>query len=529
MKHLIIFITFTFFPHLSFTQEATLNLEWTQTEYLNSVSTCPKVLVDKMGNTFVCADTYAPGPAKGFITLKYDSLGNFLWRKTFDPSTIDVLKDAELLSDGSIVVAGVQEYPEFDGRLKIFRYDAAGDTIWSVTHKIEPGLHTSMEDLMVDSEDNTYVVGRNANENTGIGHLTLTKIDSNGQIVWDNWYNEQGNNFYVGVVGRLLEDKIIIAGKRGGNYIIHQVTYGGETIASVQKPFSDIIMKNMWLDSEGATYIGNETGEYKITKIDLNGDTLWTYNKPRVMDFPNIAEGSLTNVAFDADNNIYIAGHYYTEDTRSDCLITKLESNGNVLWERFFKLTDLFLSDFPNAIAVDENYVYLAVQGVEVPDSITNYNYALVVYTLDGEEIAHISYDHKETDWIKSIFVKDDCIYITGNTYNDSPDPIHALTQKYRLDIPSVLSKIEEQAALFSVHPNPAKDVLHLDIELDDISSTKGLEVQLYDAVGNLVKRKAVLETGMYLDIKDLTEGVYFVKMQVGQRSLGVKKVVILK
>jgi hypothetical protein len=127
------------------------------------------------------------------------------------------------------------------------------------------------------------------------------------------------------------------------------------------------------------------------------------------------------------------------------------------------------------------------------------------------------------------MFVKDDCIYITGTTYNNSPDPVHALTQKYRLDIPSAISSIQERPALFDVHPNPAQEVLHIDLEVDNISTAKDLEVKIYDAVGQLVKQAFIATTSTDLNLKELPNGVYFVNIQAGQRSLGVQKVVIAR
>ena len=119
-----------------------------------------------------------------------------------------------------------------------------------------------------------------------------------------------------------------------------------------------------------------------------------------------------------------------------------------------------------------------------------------------------------------------DLVLTIDEDYNNNGDPTDDDT-----NMNSIPDYLESAVALsvsefdfngFSMFPNPAKDVLN--IQLNNISNAN---LSIYDIQGKLIVEQSVSqEQNLELNVSDLQSGMYFVKLNTGTKEL-VKKLII--
>ena len=94
--------------------------------------------------------------------------------------------------------------------------------------------------------------------------------------------------------------------------------------------------------------------------------------------------------------------------------------------------------------------------------------------------------------------------------------------------VPSTsVHQIENNLSVFSVFPNPAEDVLNIEIEFKELAD---IRISLLDVMGRTVLdfNDASVQVGKYnLNVNALTKGVYFVRLIESDGSSRTKKIII--
>lgn len=79
---------------------------------------------------------------------------------------------------------------------------------------------------------------------------------------------------------------------------------------------------------------------------------------------------------------------------------------------------------------------------------------------------------------------------------------------------------------VFSIYPNPASNL----IQLKGLKDLPDFSVQIFDALGKIVKKEAeYLNPPYMLDISDMQQGIYFVRLFHKQTFLGMEKLVVIQ
>lgn len=97
------------------------------------------------------------------------------------------------------------------------------------------------------------------------------------------------------------------------------------------------------------------------------------------------------------------------------------------------------------------------------------------------------------------------------------------LQQPYEI---MVVSGIEDNDInlTFSIFPNPTADFVVLSVQKAD---TQNMTYELFDIEGRLIEKQEVNDSQTTIDMKDLANGIYFIK--VFRKSTGVKTFKIIK
>ena len=123
--------------------------------------------------------------------------------------------------------------------------------------------------------------------------------------------------------------------------------------------------------------------------------------------------------------------------------------------------------------------------------------------------------------------------YLVGPTYYGTKvaTKVTSITEPVTTYIPSSTTGINQNQVVndvnVSVFPNPASDLIA--IQIKDLVR-ENCVVELYDVTGKLIE-KTILHQGstiVYFDTKKLYDGIYFVKMKIGNQEIN-RKIVIEK
>ncbi|MEO1560056.1 MAG: DUF4114 domain-containing protein [Cyanobacteria bacterium J06632_19] len=220
------------------------------------------------------------------------------------------------------------------------KLDSSGNVQWA-----ENFNSTSLESISlsfgIDSDEvgNTYTTGfftgtvdfgDTSLTSVGLSDVFVTKLDSNGNVIWAEQIGDAGVGLDLG--------STISTDNLGNSYVT------GIKGAEAETDLSDISADPTSVD-----------GEAFIAKIDSSGNLVWTQN------FDSTSFSSGTDIASDAVGNSYVIGTFSDDITLAnqtflssgdtDIFVTKLDSDGNVEWSQSLGNT---LSDTGNGIGLDK-------------------------------------------------------------------------------------------------------------------------------------------------------------------------------
>lgn len=261
------------------------------------------------------------GDTDGFLT-KFSSAGEKIWTRMIGGSGGDYIRGITNSSDGSVYVTGYTS-SNLDGLTKrgqfdsfLIKYDAYGNKLWT-------RFIADTNTYLVESFGNAVSVGKDGNI-TIVGSVNFTK----GQFNGENFIGSSSNAFIT---------KYTPSGERLWSHLLgssQQSSVGGYGVANATDGSIYITGNNTGSELDGQ--IG--TGPF-VTKYSADGVKAWT----KLLGFSS-AYPQGTSIAIGSDGAIFVGG-----SQSNDGFVTKLNSNGTVLWNWKFSSTG---SDQVNALTV---------------------------------------------------------------------------------------------------------------------------------------------------------------------------------
>jgi hypothetical protein len=358
-----------------------------------------RVLIETMDHGFVLAGTsvssisfdksdYLRGVSDYWI-VKTDSVGNFLWDKTYGGNDWDELRDIVELPDSGFLLGGISVSDSgFDKSDSchgltdywIVRIDKSGNKLWDRTYGGNGSEFLYNIKLLTDGS--FILAGETRSDSTGqmshhsyggVSDYWIIKIDSNGNRLWDKNYGGTGVEWISSVAladnGQLIlagtsdspsngiksqnsfsgsKDYWILKIDSTGNKIWDK-TYGGNGIEWTSYNSILRLSNNKFLLSglslspiSGNKTLGNHGSpgywvDYWLVCIDSSGNKLWE----QVVGGDDDEDAIFSVSTF--DNGILITGESLSDSSGdksenniysgSQPWVTAIDTNGNVLWD----------------------------------------------------------------------------------------------------------------------------------------------------------------------------------------------------
>ncbi len=143
--------------------------------------------------------------------LKVDSSGTVLWQKAYGTGDDCRIAEIKETADGGLIVAAsVLYYLEDHTAMLIMRLDSQGGVVWQKTYETI-GIDGSRS---IDvTNDGGYIVGGHTYWGTGMDQAFILKLDSNGNIEWQNRLSELMKSFsYIDTIRQTADGGYIMIG-----------------------------------------------------------------------------------------------------------------------------------------------------------------------------------------------------------------------------------------------------------------------------------------------------------------------------
>lgn len=363
------------------------------------------------------------------------------------------IEDIEELEDGRIILLGFGLNNILEHKVQIYKLSAIGEIIWN---KVIPnpsgffsrsGEHSMIilpttGDIMFTSQ--LFITGSNSH-----AYATVTKLDSVGNYQWDRPIYLQSRDF-KGTVMELLPD---------GNLIFATT-----------------------VDTSG---FGLWPVYRKFAKMDTSAQILWEYEEP-VMGFNEFWDVKVTDngdILFAGENSY--GNPFSNPDATNAGNIVKISGNGELLWERFYKLSDNVQKSFMPITKLE-----MLPSGGILAIGITGR-----FFHAGNRDVMLMKLD-------------------SNGCLNGTCDTLNILTGFK--NTPNTAKQVS-----INVYPNPNTGSFYLDIP----KGIENLDVNVYNGLGQVIKQYRQVTKHQLLQIDK--KGVYFVSVSWKDQVLTSKIVLI--
>ena len=400
----------------------------------------PRLAADSSGNVYVGWSLW-DGQQKNFLTIKYDSNGNEVWRATFDDGHHDLLTDMAVDDSGCVYVTGYSCTSPNNDYLTV-KYNPDGTESWHRYYDYG-GMTSEYGDgakfIAVGSTGHVYVAG-NSRGSEGFYQyredLLIIKYNPDGSEIWTARYN-RGYGYLDEVDGMVIDSLgnvyAVVSSQKTFNYPIDTVTVKyssqGQKLWSVVK--LGLSPRGVAIDGSNNVYtVCEDFNSYDIVliKYDSNGTELWT----RAYDSGD--EDIVFGFAVDLLGNAYIASRTRNTSTNDmDYLVVKYSSSGELLWVNRYNRS---IHDRVYDLVIDSaGNVY--VTGCS-SNPQKNYDYLTVKYDTNGNLIWAKTYDSGTHDIASTVMVDSSGnIYVAGiKDYEWEDETGNLVTIKYSQSVP---------------------------------------------------------------------------------------------
>ncbi len=410
------------------------------------------------------------------------------------------------------------------------KIDEYGDTILTV--KITDVNKSYIPTALVKTSDNSITIASTVtNIVTNKRDYSLTKINSANEIEVVKTYGDSINNeqalhvistFDKGflIVGQSVvppndsADMYVVKTDSAGNFEWEKY-YGGSNFEAaysvIQSPDTGYIILG-WTQS-----FGNGQQDWYLVKTDKFGNQQWqkTYGSSEV----DIAT-SITSII---DGSYLISG-VSGGGGASIGRVRKIDSLGTVIWSKSYKHENNPTNDIWKTLELSNGDIV----STGMTDETDNAGW-LIKTDMAGNKLWSRMYNNNANIDLFYDFTTtaDGGFLLAGlawNANNNSQDAWLLKVDSVGCEYENCLVGIDEESkkVVVDIYPNPASDVLNIELQ----EAGKKYEIQLVDIQGQLVYKSEVRNQKSEINISSLANGIYLLTLQNAEQKTSVKIIV---
>jgi len=487
---------------------------------------------------------------KSYIS-KTDCSGKVLWTKTFEFSTTidNIFHRVIECADRSIVFAtNSGTYQHYD--MQLIKLDIDGNIIWH--KKMQAARDDKLADLM-ETPEGDYIItgatnsyGEDTNNSLSYKDIYVSKVGKNGSVIWSKTIGNQSN----------IDEATDINITKDGHYIITgRFIDKGAFFVLLLKMNSDGDI--VFLKTYGAENHRNYGFGIKETKdnsyLITGGSTLNKENHQSYMDVFLIKTDQEGEIKW---SKTYTA----TVDDRSDIGTSILETDIEqyaVACQTLSYPTSAFVPNKHLLMLTDASGFLMKAKTFN--DGYSHYTY--ITPSINGEINHIVGFSNSETSTFSAHVIRTNSSFQSGCNEVDRTEqtleeavefkttsPAYEISEganwidsstdaNYNLDKLSICEEIsdtlcyslsfligsQDQTSTIKIYPNPSTDFFYFS---QDVVQSGLYTVSIFDYTAVLKMKTTKSITGKVsekIDISHLPEGLYVIKLQIGQSHFTTK------
>lgn len=348
------------------------------------------IAVDSKNSIYVGGYTYSASSQADFLILKYSSSGVLLWSRTYDNGLNDYLQKITVDINDNVYVTGNSEGLTTGYDFLTVKYDSAGNYLWNARYTSTGNNPDNPSGITVDNSGNVYVTGYSTiNGNTDI---VTVKYNQNSAQQWVRTYTGSGGNDFAVDIKKDLSGNVFVAGYSfnvsKGNYDLCTIKYSPAGSVMYSALYNSTYNNNdyttsLYVDKSGNAFItgyANRTltnSDYITVAYNSAGTQVWAALYERNSGQNDQAAG----IAGDSTGNIYVSGTTYSTITQNDLTLVKYNKKGVFQWAQSYNNPDS-TGDYCTSVAVDPSGTSYVLG--KALDKRSNSNFAAVKFTASG-------------------------------------------------------------------------------------------------------------------------------------------------
>jgi len=448
------------------------------------------------GGYLISGFTYSSGEGySDALLMKVDAGGNQQWIRTIGGSLPDYANDAIETSDGNYLACGFTfSSGAGSADLLVFKTGPTGNVIWSRTYG---GTGYDIGKSVCETFDGKYMVcGYTESFGNGIDDIYLIKLDTAGNILWQNTYGSAESDMGNHVI-ETTDSAYVIAGNAGNRI-----------------PFPGY---GWWGDRNAC-----------LLKVDADGNLIYEkkYNQSNYQQWGNA-------VVETADHHFMIAGNNdLTSSELLNAYLIKASPDGSKEWARSYGESTYY--DYGNAISASSDSSYL-ICGTTKSVSNGNDVYFLKV-DKNGNKLSKKIIGEEGFDWGSALCSAEgkEILVGTTNSYGSGGYDI-MLIELTDLSSPvrDLSGRKEQSSAILNCSPNPFSNSVSFRLFI----SGNGLAtLSIADLCGRGIRTYPEIPPGdriLTWDGRDnsgipVKQGIYFLVLQ-SKTGIQTQKIMLIR
>ncbi len=486
------------------------------------------------------------------------------WKANFGGSEQDRSSIITALNDGNYLISGSSGSSNGDLTSNNGSWDAwivkispSGSKIWqksyggSFLESLASVIETENGDLILlgktGSDDGDIESGNNGGDD-----VWLIRLNSQGELIWENTYggsmNDAGSTVIQTDDGGFLvlaesfsEDGDISTNYENGDFLLFKVDSNGALIW--EKIFGGSLSDvptNMIISSNNEILLGGLSSsfdgdinissnglsfEYVVMKLNIDGDLLWsrTYGGDGGDGLSKILE-------MDSGGFLLVGDMYYSEGgdisnsyNGHDCWFLRINESGDIVWERTYGGN---ANDIANSVRkrANGNFVIAGASkssDIDLEENFGDLDCWIFEINENGDFIWGKNYGGSDIDSATDIELTDDggAIFTVRSLSIDGEFDMGSGNYDFcivKLSILTNTNEIEDQE-LVAVFPNPSFNGLN--ITFPKMLGEK--KIVIMNHIGQIVHNEKT--TGNNIYIENLQSGIYFAQVSKGDKILATE------
>jgi len=301
------------------------------------------------GGFILGGTNYKPGgTGTDHAVTRLDSTGGILWNRYFGGNIGDYGWYVTQVSDGGFVMTGqTSSFGSGSVDMYVTKLDSSGNLVWDKAigtsdQEYSYGVKEAYNGSM--SPDGYAVLGYKGSPTTSTPDFQLVRLNTDGTIRWQRYY-DSGDRDLAYAMDVTTDGGFIIAGQslisptiysvwviklNNTGTVLWQKTLGTVTNEETVRSIEQISGGGYIL--AGKTLETDSTGDIWVVRLDSTGGIVWQKS------FGGVGVG--TDLGFEAhdtsDGGFIVTGYTDSFGGGADAWIIKLDSSGNVVWQRVY-------------------------------------------------------------------------------------------------------------------------------------------------------------------------------------------------